>query len=99
MTERAFHIILNIKTGKGFECFGKFFVGNNRQSATTIFQKLSGKTDVDEKTILSLELMETKQGLPLNLQIIGCTLQELAENCKIITKETFKIFNLEDNSL
>jgi hypothetical protein len=40
--------------------------------------------------------METKNGLPVNMQMIGCSLEDLAENCKIITKETFKLFNLKE---
>jgi hypothetical protein len=39
--------------------------------------------------------METRDDLPVNLKLITCTLEELAENCKLITKEIFKINNLE----
>jgi hypothetical protein len=49
---------------------------------------------VDEKTILTLDLVETVNELPANMQMIACTLKELADNCKIIVRETFKIFNL-----
>jgi hypothetical protein len=92
--ETTFYIVLNIKTGNGFENFGKFFLGNNRDAAYSIFQKLKGSKKINEKTILHLDFMETKKGLPLNIQVISCSLEELAENCKIITKETFKLLNL-----
>ena len=41
--------------------------------------------------------METNRGLPLNVQVISCTLEELAENCKTTTKEIFKLLNLKGN--
>jgi len=45
--------------------------------------------------VLSLELMETRNGLPLNVQMLSCCLDDLAENTKIITREIFKLHNLE----
>jgi hypothetical protein len=95
VVESNFYIVLNIKTADGFESYGKFFIGNNRRSANSIFQKLKGSKKVSDKSILTLDLMETSHGLPLNIEVISCTLEELAENCKTITKETFKFLNLE----
>ena len=43
-----------------------------------------------------MELEETVNGLPVNLQMLGCTLEELANNTKIIVKETFKYLNLKE---
>ena len=96
MGKTTFNIVLNIRTCNGFECFGKFFVGNNKKLAEAIFVQLKGRKNVDEKTILQLDLVETINGLPANMKMISCSLDELAENCKIITKETFKILNLEE---
>ena len=95
MKETIFYILLNIRTVKGFESFGKFIIGNNREAAAAIFSQLRGNPDVDEKTILTIDLVETINDLPLNIEMITCTLEELAVNCKIITKETFKYLNLE----
>jgi len=72
-----------------------FFIGNKKKSAESIFQKLKGSKDVSEKSILQLELMEIAKGLPINMNLLSCTLDELGENCKIITKELFKHLNLE----
>ena len=94
-TETVFYIILNLKTPGGFESFGQFFVGNNAEFANNIFQKLKGNKTVDDSAVITLELRETRQGLPFNLQIISCSLQEIAENCKIITREAFTLFNLK----
>ncbi len=96
MRKTTFYIVLNLRTCNGFESFGKFFVGNNGKSAGAIFEKLKGRKRVNEKSILQLDLVELINGLPANMQMISCTLEELAENCKIITKETFKLLNLEE---
>jgi hypothetical protein len=93
--QTTFYILLNIKTLHGFECFGRFNIGNNRQAAYNLFQKLNGSHTIDERSILCMELMETVDDLPLNIKMISCTLDELTENCRLITKETFNIINLE----
>jgi hypothetical protein len=91
-----FHIVLSIKTPKSLEDFARFIIGNNRDFAENIFNKLTGRTEVNEKDVLYINLIETKEGLPFNLYMITCTLNELAENCRIITKEVFKLSALED---
>ena len=92
-----FYIVLYVKTNKGPESFGRFFIGNNRERAYDIFKQMKG-TGADEKNVLYLDFMETIDGLPINLKIITCTMNQLAENCKIITKEVFKLFNLEETN-
>jgi hypothetical protein len=96
MKQTVFYILLNLKTSKGLENFGKFYIGNNRDFAYTLFKKLKGSSKVNERSILTIELMETLYGLPHNLKIISCTLEEIADNCKLITKETFKAINLQE---
>lgn len=93
--DSQFYIVLNLKTTDGWESFGRFFLGNSKVHAYDLFRKLKGTSDVNEKTVLHLDFMETKQGLPVNLKMITCTLNQLAENCKIITMELFKLANLE----
>jgi len=92
--DSTFYIDITLKTPGGLESFGKFFVGNHREKARTIFQQLQGSTDVNEKKVMYISFMETKNGLPLNVDMITCTLNELGENCKIITKELFKMHAL-----
>jgi hypothetical protein len=84
-----------MKTPNGPESFAKFFIGKNRDAAQAIFQKLEGRSEVDERNVLYLDFMETSNSLPVNLELISCTLEQLANNCKIITKEVFKLNNLE----
>ena len=95
MAESKYYIELHIKTGNDFQCYGKFFLGKNRKLANDISQKLKGSKNVTDKTILHLDLVEAKNELPINIQMISCSLDELAENSKIITKEIFKFSNLE----
>ena len=95
MNTTTFYAVLSIKTPEGFENFGRFNLGNSRKTATAIFQQLKGSPDVNYKTMLAVELIETENGLPVNLHMLDCTLDELAYNCKIITKETFKLHNLK----
>ena len=94
MRQNNFYVSLSIRTPEGFESFGKFNVGNKRKAAVEVFRQLKGNPTVDEKTLLTIDLVETVNGLPLNLNILGCTLEELAYNCRVITKETFKFYNL-----
>jgi len=94
--ETQFYITLTLKTVKGLERFAKFFIGNNRARAFAIFKQLKGMNEVTEKNVLYIDFLETKEGLPVNLDVITCTLNQLAENCRIITKEIFKLENLED---
>jgi hypothetical protein len=94
MTSSTFYILISVKTREGFESFGKYNLGNNRKTATAIFRQLKGSPDVDQ-TMLTMELEEAVNGLPVNLQMLGCTLEELAYNTKIIVKETFKFLNLK----
>jgi hypothetical protein len=95
MRSNTFYVLASIRTADGFESFGKFNLGNSRRAAAAVFRQLKGRPDIDRKTMLTMELMETVNQLPVNLHIIACTLEELAYNCRVITKETFKLHNLE----
>src|ERR1051326_6099902 len=96
MAVSEFYIVLNIKSGKDFQTYGKFFLGSNREIANSIFKELKGNKKVSNASVLYIELMETKNELPVNIQLMSCSLDELSENCKMITKETFKRCNLEE---
>lgn len=93
--ETTFSILLNVKTCTGYETYGKFFIGNDREAALGIWKMLKGNPAVNEGTVLHMELMETARNIPVNIYILGCTLEQITENTKIITKETFKLFSLK----
>jgi hypothetical protein len=93
--ESAFYIRFNVKTPEGLQSYGQFGIGNDREAAARIFRQLKGNPEVNDLNFLSLELMETVDGLPVNLQIVSCTLDELAYNCRIISKEIFNQANFK----
>jgi hypothetical protein len=95
MKQNIFYALLSIRTADGFESFGKFNLGNNKKAANAIFKQLDGTPVINENTMLTIDLVETIDELPLNLNIIGCTLEEMAYNCKIMVKERFKLLNLK----
>ena len=84
-----------MKTTTGSDTFANFFIGNSRSRAKAIFNSLKGNANVSDGDLLQLEFMETREGILVNLDVISCTLQELGENCKLITKELFKSVVLE----
>jgi hypothetical protein len=92
--QEYFYIKCTLKTTNGFECFGKFYIGSDRDFAESVFKKLKGDEEVDETNILQLDFIESKQNLPINLKMIHCSLDEMTENSRMITKEMFKFYNL-----
>jgi hypothetical protein len=85
-----------MKKGNSFEAFGKFYIGNDRGFASDLFSKLEGSESIMESDILHLDLLETLDGLPVNIKVINCRLEQLASNTRIIAKEIFKAANLEE---
>jgi hypothetical protein len=92
--DTQFCLVITLKTTKGTENIGRFHLGDNRDKAIAIFRKLKGTSEVDDSNMLSIEFRETKEELPINLKMISCTLEQLAENCKMVTKELFKTYNV-----
>lgn len=92
--DTQFYILLSQRTSRGPESFGRFFMGNDREWVHEIFSLLEGTGDVHDENLLFLDLMETKNGLPINLEVKSCTLEQLGENCKTIAREVFKFNSL-----
>jgi len=88
--ETVFYVLLRCWTPKGCEKFGRFELGFDSEFAYTIFSELEGTTEAQESDSITMELVETKGGLPVNLKIISCTLDQLGFNCRQLTKEIFK---------
>ena len=89
-----YYISLNFISSAGLETFGKFNLGTDSKIATEIFAKLKGDEHVSETTKLTMDLTEETGGIPLTIALIHCTLDELAVNTKIVTKELFKLLHL-----
>ena len=92
--ETVFYVLLGCRAATGVENIARFELGSDRDFAYSIFRKLKGTTESMETDSLTMQLVETKAGLPYNLKIITCTLDQLGSNCRMITKEIFKHLNL-----
>jgi hypothetical protein len=90
-----YRITLHARTASGFDTFGEFFIGNDRQAAKELFNTLKGSPENMEDGLLLIELREINRNLPLDIQMIHCTLDQLADNCRLITKDLFKLRNLK----
>ena len=95
--ETAFHILVHVKTPEQLQTIGKFYIGNDRQFSYALFNQLKGRPSSDGPCGLYFELMETLHNLPANILMLSCTLNELKENCGIITLAVFRQFNLEES--
>jgi hypothetical protein len=92
--DTQYYIELALKTPNGTEPFAKFLLGNNGKSAYAIFRKMHGIKAISETDLIYMDFVETRNGLPMSMDLIACTLDEVAENCKTITKELFKLNSL-----
>jgi hypothetical protein len=72
------------------DCFGRFFLGSDRRKAAVIFAQLESLSTVDDQEVLYLDFVEIDNDLPVTLDVRACTLAQLGENCKLITRELFK---------
>jgi hypothetical protein len=94
--ETQFHILLSLKTNKGFVDYGQYFVGNDRETAYDLFDQLEGGQIISDNALLHIDLMETVNELPVKIKTLCCTLDELGINCKLIAREIFRLKNLEE---
>lgn len=92
----TFYIELNMKTGTGFERFGCMDLGDNREFAVNLFSGLEGRPAEGEEGVLHMDLVEKYRGLPVNMLVISCTIEELCRNVKTLTRELFKRINLHE---
>ena len=92
--DKQYFIELGFKTPHGPEIAARFFAGSNCKRAHAIFSKLQGNRNISDINVMFLSFVETSDGLPVDLDMIGCTLDQLGENCKVITNELFKIYSL-----
>ncbi len=91
---QQFFIILHMKIKGELQSFGKFELGTDREEAYALFRQLKGRSDANNDNVLFMELTETVDNLPANIKILSCTLDELSDNCRIITKGLFRNNNL-----
>lgn len=92
--ESNFQISLYIKTPRGFETYGNFDLGGNREQAMAIVEQLKGTEDISANSILYMDFTEVQGGIPLPVKVLHCTLDDVTYNIRIITRELFKNFSL-----
>ena len=94
MDHSLFYIDISIQTTEGPKRFGRFELGSDRTAAYELFKKMKGSPAADPRDMLYIEFMETINGLPVNLNLLTCDLQELGTNTMMITQEVFRLCNL-----
>lgn len=92
--ETQFYILLSLKTPDGFVHYGQYFLGNDQEAAYNLFDEMKGDNEIRDGALLHIDLMETVNELPVKIKTICCTLDELCENIKLITRELFRLKNL-----
>jgi len=95
----SFHIHIYLKTAGGFEKIGSFDLGTDKGFANDLFHLMEGRDPRPDEDLLHIDLVERLHGLPLNIRAIGCTVDELARNVKTITREIFKVLNLNGSHM
>ena len=93
--KNGFYIMLNMRSANGFENFGQFFIGPEERFAKKLYACLKGHRRVCDQDALHMDLAEFRKDLPIDFSIMTCTLEEMAQNCRIISKELFRINNLD----
>lgn len=93
--EMNFYLTIHLKVKGELQTIGKFYIGNKREAAYELFNKMKGNRATSGTEVLFMELTETQSELPTNIKMLSCTLNELSENCRIITKEIFKWNNMD----
>jgi len=93
--EATFEISLNMKTCRGIETYGCFTVGVDGKFAQELFGLLDGTEDVSPEAVMTVDLVKRQEGILYPLALKHCSLEQLGENIKRITKELFKHWNLE----
>lgn len=92
--ETNFQISLHIKTQNGFKTYGSFDLGLDREQATAIVEQFKGTDDLSENSILYMDFTEVRNGIPFPVRILHCTLDDIAYNTRIITRDVFKNISL-----
>lgn len=80
----------------GFEVYGEYSIGNDREAAHELFNSLKGDEMINDHALLHIDLIETASSLPGKVRTKCCLLDELAFNIKLITREVFRQKNLKN---
>ena len=84
-----------MKTCNGIETYGCFNVGQDCQFAQELFGSLDGAEEVSPEAVMTVDLVKREEGILYPLALKHCSLEQLGENVKQISKELFKHLNLK----
>lgn len=91
----TYSITINMKVLQGMVELGRFSIGTSKPQAVESFERLAGEHKSALSAVLRLDLVERRKGIDVVLGRISCTLEQFIENCRSITVDAFKYFNLE----
>ncbi len=75
---------------------GIFFLRTDDEFAHNIFDSLKGNPASGDDALIRIDLEKKADGiLPVRLKSISCTLNQYADNSRVITRDIFKYFTLE----
>ncbi|MGF6848125.1 hypothetical protein QFZ51_003360 [Chitinophaga sp. W3I9] len=91
---KGYCIIVDMRVQAGYTEYCRFYIGEDRSRARALFDSLHGSI-VIESILLRMSLVNLDDTPHEVLVVRYCTLTELTENCRLITKEVFRYFNIE----
>lgn len=97
--ETAFSITITLNLKKKKLPYGKFSLGRDKASSMEIFKMLNGKSGAEDACAIQMGLSQQIAGLPVTIGILYCSLEELKENTAVISKEIFRIAQLEEGDI
>ena len=97
--ETTFSITVTLNLKKKKLPYGKFSLGRDRTSSMEIFAMLKGKSGDGHACSIQMELSQEIAGLPVPISMIHCNLEELKENVAVISREIFRIAQLEEGDI
>ena len=95
MTQDLFQITVNMRVAEGYVETGRFYIGPDKETAYEVFEQLKGTSSCGGASMLRLDLVEQNNELNTVCKMLECTLCDIAENVKVIVRETFRLVNLE----
>ena len=93
--ETQYYTVVKMKVLDAVIESGRFLMGDDLEFATDLYGRLSGDLIPGSQFMLRMELTAASENMQETLESKGCSLEELTENCRLITREMFKFLNLE----
>lgn len=90
-----YRIVISMRVAEGFIETGDLFIGSDKDAALKLFSELEGSSEVSPSSLLRLDLVEQAEGIDTLWDSLECSLSEMTDNIRTITKETFRLLNLE----